>query len=459
MPLPNGLLTALEKTLPPNTIYSDPADCYAYGSDNSRKHHMPDGVVFATTHEQVVKIVQLGNQFNVPLITRGRGTNPVGGTIPIQGGLILSLERMNRILEMDPQNRVMTVEPGVLNATVQQTAAEHGLFWAPDPTSSAYSCIGGNLGCNAAGPRGVKYGTTRENTLGLTCVTGDGRTIKAGVYTTKGVVGYDLTRLVIGSEGTLAIITSAYLKLTPKPEGVRTIRALYRSVQGATHAVVRLMGQANTPCALEFADNNCVQIIRNIHPNYLPKDANALVMIEVDGNINLLDSIAKSIIDAATNEELCDILVAQNKLEADTLWQARKSLSQSLRQISPNKINEDIVVPVSKIPELIDYLENLSHQYQFPIVTFGHAGNGNLHVNLLVDPNDKVDGPKAKACLNAVFDKVLALRGTLSGEHGVGIEKREFITKEKDADTILLMKQIKAQFDPNGILNPGKIFP
>jgi D-lactate dehydrogenase len=459
MPLPAEFEKKLNSFFPAGAVLTDPADCLTYGYDNSRKQYLPDGVIFATTHLQVVEVAKLCSQFNIPLITRGRGTNPVGATLPIHGGVILSLEKMNKIIEISAANRYMVVEPGVLNAQVQIEAAKHGLFWAPDPTSSAYSCIGGNLGCNAAGPRGVKYGTTRENVLSLTFITGEGKTIHSGVYTTKGVVGYDLARLMIGSEGTLGIITQAILKLSPIPEKIATMRALFTSNQSAVRAVANIMGQAVTPCAVEFADHHCVKIIKNNHPDWLPDTAKAMLMLEVDGPIAAMESNIQAIKQAASLPELVEFQVAQTKQEQDALWQARKSLSQSLRTLSPNKINEDIVVPVSEIAVLIDFLDEKSIEYDFRIVSFGHAGNGNLHVNLLVDPNHPIEGPKAKACLEQIFDKVIALKGTLSGEHGVGIEKKPYVHKELDETTIAFMKQIKGVFDPMNILNPGKIFP
>ncbi len=459
MPLPAEFEKKLMPFFSAGMVLTDPADCLAYGYDNSRKQYLPDAVIFATTLLQIVELLKLCSEFKLPLITRGRGTNSVGATLPIYGGIILSLERMNQITEISAENRYMVVEPGVLNSEVQIAAEKHGLFWAPDPTSSAYSCIGGNLGCNAAGPRGVKYGTTRDNVLGLTFVTAEGQIIKAGVYTTKGVVGYDLVRLMIGSEGTLGVITQAILKLSPIPEKTATMRALFSSNQSALKAVAKIMGQAVTPCALEFADHHCVNIIKNNNPGWLPDSTKAMLMLEVDGPLAAIDSNIEAIKQAASLPELIDFQLAKNKQDQELLWQARKSLSQSLRTLSPNKINEDIVVPVSEMANLIDFLDEQSKAFDFPIVSFGHAGNGNLHVNLLVDPNHPIEGLKAKACLDQIFDKVISLKGTLSGEHGVGIEKKGYIHKELDTVTLDFMKKIKTAFDPLNILNPGKIFP
>ncbi len=443
----------------PECVLSETADCWPYGYDNSRRHAPPELVAFATTHTQVRDIVLLCNEHNVALVARGRGTGTTGATVPLHGGVVLSLERMNRIISVDPDNRVIVVEPGVTNQEVQDAAGKHGFFWPPDPTSAAYCTVGGNLAYNSAGPRAVKYGTPRENTLGLRAVTGAGDEVHLGVYTTKGVVGYDLTRLVIGSEGTLAIITEATLKLTPLPEAKRTLRAIYSTMRAAASAVSRIMAQPMTPCALEFIDGRAIEMIRNYSKADLPIGAGALLMIEVDGAQVAMDEAVAAITRAAQSDEMLTIQVARTAQEINGMWATRKALSPALRTIAPKKINEDIVVPVSRMPELIDGLELLSQEFDITIVNFGHAGNGNIHVNLLVDPENVPQMHRAEQCLDRMFSLVLQLNGTLSGEHGVGIEKRDFIDREIDPTTLKLMRQIKAQFDPKGILNPDKMFP
>lgn len=442
----------------PNLL-TDPSDCWAYGYDNSRGHALPDAVFLAESHNQVAELVSFCNLHKIPLTARGRATNTTGATVPIHGGIILSLERMQKIVEIDPDNRYMVVEPGVLNQDVQIAAKEHGLFWAPDPTSAAYSSVGGNIGCGAAGPRSVKYGTTKENVLGLTAVTGQGDTIHTGVYTTKGSVGYDLTRLIIGTEGTLAIVTSATLKLLPIPESKRTIRAFYSDMSGALSAVIKLMQQPIVPSGLEFMDGAAVQMVRNFsHPN-LPENAQSMLIVELDGKEHNLETDLAATLAVLSNEHLLETKVAKTDEETQALWTIRKSLSATLRSLSPHKINEDIIVPVSRVNEILTFSQQLAKSHNIPIVNFGHAGNGNIHVNLLVDPFDPEKGPVAKEILNQLFDKVIDMRGSLSGEHGVGIEKRDYISKEIDKPTLQLMQAIKSQFDPNQILNPGKIFP
>ncbi len=458
-PLPEAFVSALCQIFPAAQRLFEPADCWPYGYDNSRRHHLPQAVAFATDTEQVVHLLQLCNAHRIPLVPRGRGTGTTGATVPVRGGVVLSLERMNKILAVDPDNRVMVVQPGVTNQQVQQAAAVHGFFWPPDPTSAAFCSVGGNLAYNSAGPRAVKYGTPRDNVLGLSAVTGAGRWIKTGVYTTKGVVGYDLTRLLIGSEGTLAIMTEATLKLTPLPESTQTLQAVYHDMQAAARAVSRIMAQPITPCALEFIDGKAIEMIRGYSKSSLPERAGAMLMIEVDGPAAAMEAAIASVAQAAQGDGLLSFSVARTAEDAAALWATRKALSPALRNIAPKKINEDVVVPVSRMADLIEGLSRLADEHGITIVNFGHAGNGNIHVNLLVDPEDPTQMQQAEHCLSAVFDLVLKLNGTLSGEHGVGMEKQDFVGREIDAASLDLMRQIKLLFDPNNILNPDKMFP
>ncbi len=436
----------------------DPAECLVYGYDNSRRQALPDAVVFPTRHEQVVALVQACRATRTPLIARGRGTNTTGATVPVAGGIVASFERMNRIVRIDTANRYAVVEPGVLNGDLQAALEPLGFFWPPDPTSSPYCSIGGNLACNSAGPRAVKYGSPRENTLGLQAVAGSGEAFRAGYYTSKGATGYDLTRLLIGAEGTLALITQATLKLTPLAGAKRVLRATYEDIVAAAAAVSRIMAQPVTPCALEFLDDEALRLARRQVGEAVPV-AGAMLLIEVDGEPEYLAAAVAAVSAAAQGIGLIECRAANDNAEAARLWIARKALSPALRSIAPMKINEDVVVPVSRLPELIHGLRDISQKYAIPIVNFGHAGNGNIHVNLLYRPEDPAQAAAAPDCLAAVFDLVLALDGTLSGEHGIGLVKREFLPRALDPVTLQLMRRIKAQFDPDGILNPGKLLP
>ena len=453
------LLNQLNEIFEKDNVLIDEAERWPYGYDNSRKHALPDAVVFAKNKNQIKQLIDLCNEHHIPVVARGRGSGTTGATVPLQAGIVLSLEKMNQIIEIDADNRMAIVEPGVTNQELQNAAGKLGFFWPPDPTSAAFCTIGGNLAYNSAGPRAVKYGTPRENILGLTAITGNGKEVVTGTATTKGVVGYDLTRLIVGSEGTLAIITQATLKLTPLAESKRVLQVLYQDMHAAAKAVSSIMAQPFTPCALEFIDGKAIDMIRDYSKSNLPENAGAMLMIEIDGPMSSLNDGVEKIQQAATNDGLLSFTEAKSQQEIDDLWATRKALSPALRKVAPKKINEDVVVPVSHIPQLIDGLDLLSKKYQIQIVNFGHAGNGNIHVNLLIDPDDPVQAKNAEHCLDEVFSMVLRLNGTLSGEHGVGIEKRDFVDREITPNSLQIMREIKKVFDPNNILNPDKMFP
>ncbi len=464
MPMPDPELAApaarrLRALLPPDRLLLDPADRIAYGYDNSRRVAMPQAVALAASADEVQAVIDCCREHEIPLIARGRGTNTTGATVPIHGGVVLSLERMNRVLRVSPGDRLLECEAGTLNGDVQKEAAKHGLFWAPDPTSAAYSTVGGNLACGSGGPRAVKYGTARDSVLGLRAIAGNGAPLKTGCYTTKGVVGYDLTRLLIGSEGTLAVITQAALKLLPKPETTRMLRAAYRDVEAAAAAVARLMAQPETPSALEFLDADAVQLAQAYRDCGIPADCGALLLIECDGSHAGIAAVVAAISAAASGDGLLDLRAARSEAEAEDLWAARKALSPALRSLAPKKVNEDVAVPVTRLPELVRGVAALSKQYGIRIVCFGHAGNGNIHVNLLANPDDPAQMAVIEPCLHAVFRLVLGLEGTLSGEHGVGIDKRAYVAWEIEAPTLDMMQAVKRTFDPAGILNPGKAIP
>lgn len=453
--IPRRLRRSLQRLFAADDLLLEASDCLVYGYDNSRRQAQPTAVCFAQTADQIVALVQLCRAHQIPLIPRGAGTGTTGATVPEQGGIVLSTERLRRTLQIEPDNRLAVVSPGVTNQALQQAAAQHGFFWPPDPGSAAVCTIGGNLAHNSAGPRAIKYGTPRDNTLGLRAVSGCGELLRTGVRTSKGVVGYDLTRLLIGSEGTLAIITEATLQLRPLPEAKRTLQAVYRSVAAATQAVSALMAQPVTPCVLEFMDGQAIRMVRDYADLALPDDAAALLLIEVDGTAGAIAQAAQQVRQVATNADCIQVLLAESAAEVKHLWRARKALSPSLRHVAPQKINEDVAVPVSHLPTLIDGLQRLSAEHGITIVNFGHAGNGNIHVNLLLDPDDPAQAAASQPCLLAVFELVLSLGGTLSGEHGVGRAKRPYVGRELDQHALTLMRLIKQQFDPDGILNPG----
>ncbi len=437
-------------------ILTNAANLVAYSYDNSRRSVRPEIVLLPESHDEVQQIVQICHDHEIPLTVRGRGSGTSGASVPTQSGVVLSTEQMRKIVRLDLPNRMMTVQPGITNQEVQTTAAKHGFFWAPDPSSSAFCSVGGNLACGTAGPRAVKYGTVRENIFGLRAITGTGEEIKTGTETTKWAVGYDLTRLLLGSEGTLAVITEATLKLLPKPQAKRMARILFRDIHTAAEAIAAIMAQPTPPCALEFMDRKSIDLIRPQLGNNFPEQANAMLMVEVDGTKTSLDDAVSKIDQCSNNAGRLEFCTATNSQETKILWQARKILSPRLREIAPKKINEDIVVPVSELPELISRLDQLAQQHQLQIVNFGHAGNGNLHTNLLVNPDNLEEMERAETALAEIFKTVLELRGSISGEHGIGLVKQPFVPLEIGETERKLMNGIRTVFDPKGILNPDK---
>ena len=455
--LPTSLDRELSLLLGAEGWRTDDAARQAHGGDDSRQFALPDAVATPQNREQVAAIVRACRAHRVPIVARGAGTGTAAAAVPYSGGVVVAFSRLNRILEIRPHDRCAVVEPGVVNADLQRALQPHRLFWPPDPSSAEHCTIGGNLACNAGGPRAVKYGATRDNVLGLVAVTGTGDTIRCGGPWTKDATGYDLTHLIVGSEGTLALIVEATLRLLPTPPLQAGLRALYRDTLSATAAIARLMCQPQAPAMLEFMDAHAIDLLRR-NGSQVPA-AGAMLLVEVDGDEDTVPLALNALGAAAEGEGLLSLDVALDGLARDRLWAARRALSPALRSIAPGKINEDVVVPVSRIPELVAGVEALSQQSGLPIVVFGHAGNGNLHVNILYHPDDAPESTRAWALLPRLFDLVLALGGTLSGEHGIGVAKRDYMARAFDQPTLTAMRAIKEALDPDGILNPGKVLP
>lgn len=430
--------------------------CYAYDATASR--FLPDAVVFPEEACEISEILKIANQENVFIIPRGSGSGMTGGSVPVMGGIVLAMNRFDSIIEIDTDNLTACVEPGVITARFHREVEKMGLFYPPDPSSSEFSTLGGNLAECAGGPRAVKYGVTRDYVLGLEAVLPTGEIIKTGVKTAKGVVGYDLTRLLIGSEGTLGIITQMTLKLLPLPESVRTMTASFRDLAKAAEAVSEIIRRGIIPRTIEFMDKASIICVENYLKTTISSDAGALLLIETDGRADEADSAIRRL------EELCaflgagDIRIAETKDEAAIIWKARKSISPALFTYAPDKINEDIVVPRSKIPDMVKKIDEMKNRTGLIMVSFGHAGDGNIHFNIMLDKKNRQDMEKAEAAIEELFDYTVKLGGTISGEHGIGITKAAYMPKEIGPVEIELMKNIKKLFDPKGILNPGKIF-
>lgn len=445
-----------ESLLPEDYVYSEPGDCWAYGYDNSKMHVMPECVLFSENKLQIQEIVKYCYLNNIHITSRGRGTGNTGGSVPIDNSIVLSLEKMNKIIEIDIDNRLAIVQPGVINKTLQDSLKKINFFWGPDPSSQDYSTIGGNIANNSAGPRAIKYGTPRDNILGLEFVSGTGDLYKTGVKTSKGVVGLDLTRIFTGSEGILGILTEATLKILPLNNSIKTLEITFNNISDASQSIINLMTQPVIPYKLEFIDKESIKLINTIKKNHYDENTNSAVLLEIDGESEYIDLMLEKILKVIKKNKHKRITIADDKSEIDKLWAARKSLSPALRELGGYKINEDIAVPISKLKELLQSLEGISKKYNIKIVNFGHAGNGNIHVNLLFETEDEKKSDNSRRCLDEIFNLVIKLEGTLSGEHGIGIIKKQYIEKEINNNTLKLMKNIKKQFDPKSILNPNK---
>ena len=431
--------------------------CYAY--DATARTYLPDAVLFPKDTKEISAILHTANSDRFFVIPRGSGTGMTGGSLPVEGGVVLVMGRLNRILEIDKDNLIAHVEPGVITGRFHRAVEKENLFYPPDPSSSDFSTLGGNLAECAGGPRAVKYGVTRDYVLGLEVVLPTGQIIRTGVTTAKGVVGYDLTRLIVGSEGTLGIITRITVKLLPLPEAVRTMTAVFDHMETAAETVSEIIRRGIVPRTIEFMDNASIRCVGSYLKMHLPVNAGALLLIEVDGTEKEVDMLIEQIKTVCISQGVRDTRIAREKEDIEILWKARKAISPALFQYGPDKINEDIVVPRSKIPDMVRKIAALKEKTGLAIVSFGHAGDGNIHFNIMLDKKNREELKKAEAAIDALFEYTLELGGTISGEHGVGITKASYISKEIGPLELNLMKKIKKVFDPNGILNPGKIFP
>ncbi|HKL49015.1 MAG TPA: FAD-linked oxidase C-terminal domain-containing protein [Desulfuromonadales bacterium] len=439
-------------------VTTEKADLICYSYDATQQKFLPDVVVHPISSEEISLIMKMANAENIPVFPRGAGSGFTGGSLPTRGGIVLTTERMGSILEIDEENLIATVEPGVVTEQFQKAVEKVGLFYPPDPASLKFSTLGGNVAECAGGPRCVKYGVTKDYILGLEVVTPTGDVITTGGPTMKGVVGYDLTKLLCGSEGTLGIITKIVIKLLPMPEAKKTMLVLFDSIDGAAAAVSAIVSNKIIPTTLEFMDGRTVDCVREATGLEVPKEARAVLIIEVDGDRDHLSGMAGKIEKIIESLGVVEVRVAETAEESEALWQIRRAVSPSLRKVNPDKFNEDICVPRSKVPEMIRRVDAISDRHGIPIVNFGHAGDGNIHVNIMIDKKVPGDMEKAEAAIEEVFRGALELGGTMSGEHGVGIAKAPYIPLEISEKAAEYMKTLKRALDPNNVLNPGKIF-
>ena len=458
--LPKRFVTAMCEVVGDAHVRSDAGSFDVYGQDALGQGHAPDLVVLPATTSEIAAIAQLCNDHRVPLVVRGAGTGYTGGAVPTCGGVVVSMERLNRILEIDQTNLLAVVEPHVITGDLQRAVARVGLFYPPDPASLETSSLGGNVAECAGGPRAFKYGTTRQYVLALEAVLPTGEVVKTGSKAVKNVVGYDLTRLLVGSEGTLAIITKITLRLIPMPPARATLLALFGDVRAAVRAVTALIDRRVVPAALELIDGDSLLAVNDhLGKTLVPPDTGAALIVEVDGPQAAVDAEISRVASACRDAGATRVSPAANEDERDRLWHLRRVLSPALKATGLLKINHDVVVPRGRIPELFGVIEGLKRDYDLRIAAFGHAGDGNIHVNLMVDHTDLVQHARAEQAVRVLFERVVALEGSISGEHGIGFSKAPYIGIELSPDEIALMRRVKIAFDPNGILNPGKIFP
>jgi glycolate oxidase len=459
--LPPALLDGLLARLGSDHVLTDEASRVTYGTDALKRGTPADVVVRPGSTAEVAAVLHLCAEHRVPVVPRGAGTGYTGGAVPIRGGVVLSLERMNRILEIDEANLVAVVEPNVVTGDLQAAVEQVGLFYPPDPASLAESVIGGNVAENAGGPRAFKYGTTKQYVLGLEAVLPTGEIVRTGGKVVKNVVGYDLTHLLVGSEGTLAVITQIILRLVPKPPVQATLRATFPSVEAAVRAVTEIIRNRVVPAALELIDGESLEAVaRNLGVRSLaPEGTAAILLLEVDGVPAAVTEEAVRIEAACRTAGATEILRARDVAERAELWRVRRELSLSLKMVAPLKFNHDMVVPKGRIPELFALVQRIRDDFRLRIPLFGHAGDGNIHVNIMVDPGDADEIRRAHEAEHVLFSGVIALEGAISGEHGIGFSKLPFVPLALSPEEIALMKRVKAAFDPLGILNPGKMFP
>lgn len=436
----------------------EPEELHCHGYDAGGYSSLPEVIVYPSSSDQVSKLLALASREGICVVPRGSGSGMTGGTVPVQGGIVMGMTRMKQILEIDRETLTARVEPGVVTGEFHRAVEKKGLFYPPDPASSAFCTIGGNLGECAGGPRAVKYGVTRDYVLGLEVVLASGEIIRTGVKTAKGVAGYDLTRLIVGSEGTLGVITQVTLKLLPLPETVKTMAVVFKDMRQAADTVSSIIREGVVPRCVEFMDKASINCVKNDFAFELPDTVEAILIIEVDGSVQVVESDAKRISGFCMKCGASRVIAADDPIQAASLWKARKALSSAMYKIAPDKINEDIVVPINRIPDMVQRIQEIQRRTNLPIVSFGHAGDGNIHCNIMYDKKDKHQQIIATDAVDDLFNETLKLGGTITGEHGVGLSKMKFLPLEIGALEIGIMKGIKKVFDPDGILNPGKIF-
>jgi glycolate oxidase len=448
----------LRRLLREGRVFDSVEDRTMYAYDGTSAKALPDAVVLAASPREVAAVLRFASDHGVPVVPRGAGTGLSGGSVPAKGGIALVLAGMRRITEIDTGSMLVVTEPGVITGELQKSVEEVGMFYPPDPASLNYCTIGGNVAENAGGPRAVKYGVTKDYVLGLEVAVPSGDLVRLGGKQVKNVTGYNLVQLFVGSEGTLGVITEVILRLLPKPPAKKTMLAIFDQLEAAADTVAAVMAGGVTPTTLEIMDRTSINCVEDYLRLGLPRDAEAFLLIEVDGMPAAVEAEAEAIAGICRGRRVRSFEMARDAKEADTLWRARRAVSPAISQVRRAKIGEDISVPRSAIPAMVREIQRISREHDLPIAIFGHAGDGNLHPNILADRRNPTEMERVEHAIAAIFEASVSLGGTLSGEHGIGLSKLPFLRLALSPEAIRLMQDVKRAVDPKGILNPGKIF-
>ena len=452
-----GLKRALREIVGPSNFTDQLIDLISYSYDASDHDHRPEAGLWPTTTEQVSKILSLANEHRIPVTPRGAGTGLAGAAVPNQGGVVLDLCRMNKILEIRIADRLAIVQPGVVYADLERALSRYGFFFPPDPASASVCTLGGNVATNAGGIRGAKYGVTKDYVLGLEVVLPDGRIMRTGSHCMKSSSGYDLTKLFVGSEGTLGVVTEIILKINPKPTATKTALASFNDLQDAGQAVIEVMHSGIIPSVLEILDPNTIRVLRD-HGNIPLLEVMAMILVETDGYTEAETSYQmERMMEVFKKNRARDFKVAASIEEAEDLWRIRKSIGSVAATLRPSNVSEDVTVPISRVPDLLTGISTIVQKHGLPFVVFGHAGDGNLHPRIMYDPADPDQVKHVNQAVAEIFRLTCDLGGTLTGEHGVGLSKAPYMTWEHDPSALEMMRGIKRLFDPNNILNRGKM--
>lgn len=461
MLMKNNLISDLKKNLSSENVLTDLEERYAYAQDATnirRIKNLPDAVVFVETKEQVQKVVRLAEKYKVPVICRGAGTNVVGACVVEHGGIILNFSKMNKIIEINRENMTATVEPGVILGDLQKEVDKLGLFYPPDPSNLAVSTVGGSIAQSSGGAKSFKYGTTKDYVIDLLVVMANGEILRTGSKTIKNATGYNLNTLFVGSEGTLGIVVEATLKLIPKPQSKKVLMAYFETVKDAVHAVNSIIEQRIFPATIDFMDRNAIQTVEKFYPANLLTDKEAALIVEIDGFEASMKYQENVIVEILKLQNASAIQVSHNDEEYNRIWTARRSSMGACAKLKPNVTTDDVIVPREKLSDLVLGIREICEKYNLEVCMVGHVGDGSVHPQIPVDYNDEDEYKRYKLAKSEIYDLTAKLGGILSGEHGIGSEKRDHIHKVVNSVSLDYMRQIKKTFDPNNILNPYKIF-